>query len=450
MKLNLSLQTKYLFLIIGALLAVPFFLTVVSMAVFLPFFYTNPETYNHFYNSEELEDMWHHEASELAGAGIEEINHVLQQLKSEYKEAGMFWVNEQGLLQEALSPIGDISKNWTAQDSISFMKRSYDADPFTVVAFIGQDESQGFMVLQMPREYLDPPMVKFQDRYGYLYYIVALTLLIIFLLISWLYFRGIRKRLVRLQKAMEIPSDSSIPELIEISKSDEIGELEQSFNEMVVALQESREKEQKELKLRQELIANLSHDLRTPLTVLRGNLYSLKKETQTTKSTELIEIMDDKISYIADLIENLLSYTLLTSGKYPYHPQQVNITRLLRTHLATWYSVFEEEGFEVDIDLPEEPIYWEVDEKWMKRIVDNILQNVIRYASVGKYVKVVIHEGQLIFEDRGQGMHSTAGENKGTGIGLTIISMMIKEMNMNWKIDSNEHGTKMIFSPSLK
>lgn len=445
MKFNLSLQTKYLFLIIGALLAVPFFLTVVSMAIFLPFFYTDPETYNHFYNSEELENMWHREASELAGAGLEEINQVLNQLKGEYKEAGMFWVDEEGHLQEAISPIGEIPTNWTAHDSISFMKKSYDADPFTVVAFIGQDESQGFMVLQMPREYLDPPMIKFQDRYGYLYYLVALTLLIIFLFISWIYFRGIRKRLVRLQKAMEIPSDSSIPHPIKISKEDEIGKLEQSFNEMIHALHKSREKEQKELLLRQQLIANLSHDLRTPLTVLRGNLYSLRKESQTEKSKELVEVMDGKITYIADLIENLLSYTLLTSGQYPYEPERVNMVRLLRTHLATWFSIFEEENFEVEIQLPDQSLYWEVDEKWMKRIIDNVLQNVMRYASDGNYIRIALQNGKLVIEDRGPGMNATSSENKGTGIGLTIISMMSKEMNVKWEIESNENGTKMMF-----
>ncbi|QOR68100.1 HAMP domain-containing histidine kinase [Cytobacillus suaedae] len=449
MKLKMSLQTKYLLLIIGAILAIPFLLTILSMIVFLPFVYVSQDEYGHVYQANELESMWHEEAKQLKGKGEEEINQTLLHVKDQYKEAGMFWVNQVGFTQEVIDPFGTIPEKWSASDSISFMKKSFGGDPFTVVAFIGEDRNQGFMVFQMPKKYMEPPLIRFQDKYNHLYILTFVILITLFLFISWLFFKGIRKRLVRLQEAM-IPTNSLIPNPIKISKEDEIGRLEESFNNMVSALQESREKEQKELKLRQQLIANLSHDLRTPLTVLRGNLYSLRKEIQSEKSIELVETMDDKISYVADLIENLLSYTLLSSGKYPYEPQQLNIVRLVRNHLATWYSVLEEEGFEVDIDLPEQALYWEVDEKWLKRIIDNLLQNVLRHARSGKFVRIAIQEGTLIVEDRGPGMDGATNETKGSGIGLTIISMMTREMNIKWKMESSEEGLKMTFSSKGK
>ncbi len=445
MKLKMSLQTKYLLLIVGAILAIPFLLTILSMVVFLPFIYVSQDEYGHVYQANELETMWHEEAEQLEGKGREEITKALLKVKSQYQKAGMFWVNQVGVTQEVIDPFGTIPKRWSASDSISFMKKSFGGDPFTVVAFIGKDRNQGFMVFQMPKKYMEPPLVRLRDQYSYIYILTFVVLLSCFLLISWLFFKGIRKRLVRLQEAMSIPIHSSIPNPIKLSKEDEIGRLEESFNDMVSALQDSRKKEQKELKLRQQLIANLSHDLRTPLTVLRGNLYSLKKEIQSEKSIELVETMDDKISYIADLIENLLSYTLLSSGKYPYEPQQINIVRLVRNHIATWYSVLEDEGFEIDIDLPEQALYWVIDEKWLKRILDNVLQNVLRHARDGKFVRIAIREEILIIEDKGPGMDGATNAPKGTGIGLTIISMMTKEMNIKWMLETSESGIKMTF-----
>ncbi|MBE4907596.1 HAMP domain-containing histidine kinase [Bacillus luteolus] len=450
MKLKLSLQTKYLILIIGAILAIPFFLTILSMVVFLPFIYVSQDEYGQVYQANELEAMWHEEAKQLEGKGEEEINQTLIHVKDQYKEAGMFWVNQDGVTQELINPFGTIPKKWSASDSISFMKKSFGGDPFTVVAFLSEERNQGFMVFQMPKKYMEPPLVRLRDQYSYIYILTFIGLLSLFLLISWLFFKGIRKRLVRLQEAMSIPIHSSIPSPIKLTKEDEIGRLEESFNKMVGALKESREKEQKELKLRQQLIANLSHDLRTPLTVLRSNLYSLKKEVQSKKSIELVETMDDKISYVADLIENLLSYTLLLSGKYPYEPQQINIVRLVRNHIATWYSVLEDEGFVVDIDLPEKGLFWEIDEKWLKRILDNLLQNVLRHARSGKFVRITISERTLIVEDRGPGMDVATNETKGTGIGLTIISMMTREMNIKWKMESRESGLKMTFQQGEK
>ncbi|MFD1736512.1 histidine kinase dimerization/phospho-acceptor domain-containing protein [Bacillus salitolerans] len=449
MKLQLSLQTKYLLIIVGAILTIPFLFTILSFVIFLPFLFVDKEEYGKVYSGSELEEMWHYEARKLDGTNRNEIKEALARIHGNYEDAGMFWVDDKGITQFKLHPIGYIPDKWTAQDSIAFMKKSYGGDPFTVVAFINGNESNGFMVFQMPRTYLDPPMIRFRDKYTFLYVSAFMGLLTIFLIISWLFFKGIRKRLIRLQEAMSVNTSLGIPKPIHLSKRDEVGKLEESFNNMIKELEESRKKEKQEEQLRHQLIANLSHDLRTPLTVLRGNLYSLKKEIPSKESYGLVDMMDERISYVSELIDNLLSYTLLTSGKYPYHSENINIVRLLRSHLASWYPLLEEEGFTVEIELPEQPVEWIIDEKWFKRIIDNVLQNVMRYARSGNYVNISLtkEDGQyvLVLEDHGPGMEVTQTNSSSTGIGLTIISMMTKEMNIVWNVETNENGTKMIF-----
>ncbi|MEJ9211245.1 HAMP domain-containing sensor histidine kinase, partial [Bacillus smithii] len=146
------------------------------------------------------------------------------------------------------------------------------------------------------------------------------------------------------------------------------------------------------------------------------------------------------------LIDNLVSYTLLTSGKYPFHPKSTDIIRLLRSSFASWYPVFENMNFEMEWELPEQSVYWYVDPQWMERILDNLFQNISRHAKEGKYVALrVTNENIIVIEDHGPGIRA-ASHQKGVGIGLSIVALMMKEMNLHWSMDTSETGTTILIS----
>ncbi|MFS8630320.1 MAG: hypothetical protein LOD92_04015, partial [Bacillales bacterium] len=86
-----------------------------------------------------------------------------------------------------------------------------------------------------------------------------------------------------------------------------------------------------------------------------------------------------------------------------------------------------EKDFEIDIDIQTEAISWEIDPQWMERIIENLLQNVIRHASDGKYIGFFLKDGQLLIKDHGTGFQEKS-EHQGAGIGLTIVNVMINEM----------------------
>src|SRR5690606_31616578 len=143
--------------------------------------------------------------------------------------------------------------------------------------------------------------------------------------------------------------------------------------------------------LRHHLIANISHDLRTPMTILRAQVTRLNKESISSDGQEPLTEMNQTITRIGDLMDDLFSYTLLTSAKHPCHPASTDIGRLVRASVAAWYPVFEENGFQLDVDLPtEETFYWDVDPKWMTRVLDNFVQNILRHAAEGKYATIVV------------------------------------------------------------
>ncbi|MEI0736245.1 histidine kinase dimerization/phospho-acceptor domain-containing protein [Paenibacillus sp. JTLBN-2024] len=160
---------------------------------------------------------------------------------------------------------------------------------------------------------------------------IILLMFVLFIIVSWMFFMNMRRRLLRLQSAMTVQDGSGLPDPIAVRKSDEIGQLEAAFNGMVDRLDRSLKREREEEELRKRLIANLSHDLRTPLTVVRSHVYSLQKEQLSERGQELLKLTETKLGDLAGLIDNLLSYNLLTSGKiHAFTPERIDVLRIVR------------------------------------------------------------------------------------------------------------------------
>ncbi|MFD1906700.1 histidine kinase dimerization/phospho-acceptor domain-containing protein [Paenibacillus rhizoplanae] len=154
-----------------------------------------------------------------------------------------------------------------------------------------------------------------------LFYVTLLLfgfIIVAFVVISWLFFLRLRRRLTRLQEVMSFSANHhSFPEpvLVQRDRMDEIDQLGDSFNWMIQQLQDSRKREAEEELLRHRLIANLSHDLRTPLTILRGHVTKLNKEPISLEGQHSLTEINHTITRVGDLMDDLLSYTLLTAGK---------------------------------------------------------------------------------------------------------------------------------------
>lgn len=448
-KKSRSLLRQYILIIVIAVILFPVSMPVASVGFYTLIDWLGKPSPAH-YDYQVLEEKWHRVGDELEEADKGEINDALLAFQKDHPQSSVYWVDGQGETQETFHVQEPVPSNWDTGETVQFMKESYYGDPFTIVAFIGEGHENGFMVFQIPRKYIQAVVSRYHEEYGLTFVTVGMAVIYgIFLLVSLLFFIRIRKRIVHLQQAMGNRDPLSIPEPVEVGKRDEIGLLKNSFNEMIDQLKASRQKEQEEERLRRELIANLSHDLRTPLTSLRGQIYALKREVDTDKGNEAIELADEKITYLGELIDNLLSYSLLSSNKYPSQKERVEIVRITRKFIAMWYDTLEREGIQVDSSLPEERDHIYVDPNWLQRIFDNVMQNVIRHAASGQYIGIFLNKNlntyTLSIQDHGPGLSPKLDSSKGAGIGLTIISLMAEEMNIDWKIQTNDQGTLVQF-----
>jgi signal transduction histidine kinase len=279
------------------------------------------------------------------------------------------------------------------------------------------------------------------------YMVVMMLFFTVFVISSWLFFIMIRRRLLRLQTAMAFTGREGLPQLVPPGKPDEIGRLEEAFNTMVTELAASRSRETEEEGLRKRLVADLSHDLRTPLTVIRSHLHVLGKEELSPRGQQSLELMDQRIESLGGLIENLLAYNLLSSGRITLNLERRDVLRLLRESAAAWYPLWEKEGYRIEIDLEAAPLYWNIDDSWFRRVLDNLFQNILRHARSGLYVGMVTEvrggERVIVISDHGGGLDGSS-ESKGAGLGLSIVDLLLNRMELEWSMESTGQGTEIV------
>ncbi|NUU76077.1 HAMP domain-containing sensor histidine kinase [Paenibacillus xylanilyticus] len=471
-----SLMSRYMILILCAILFVPVVLPITSIIYVVVVNNTSKGSQAPYGDVTHITNLWSKESMKLDEAAPAQIDKRMKQLQAKYPKSSMYRVNEKGEtafilggegVEVSESPVNGTTMTilkwtlnnqkkeetripavWDVASTLQFMKEANYRDPLTVVSFIGggdQNKGKGFMVIEVPRYLLQKPQSNWPMELLYLGLVMTIIFLV-FIVMSILFFARIRKRLIRLQTAMITPGKEGIPLPVDIRRSDEIGQLEDSFNQMVYQLTDSRLREREEEQFRKRLIAGLSHDLRTPLTVIRGHMHALNKEALSDKGSSSLARMEAKMDDLSGLIDNMLSYNLLASGKYTLKLEEKDVLRIVRETAAAWYPVWEKEQFDIDIDLPDEPLIWRVDEQGMRRILDNLLQNVIRYAGDGKYIGISTERIQertaLVIRDKGPGMQHEIGA-KGTGLGLSIVDLLVREMGLRKKVDSSPEGVRI-------
>ncbi|PEI50027.1 sensor histidine kinase [Bacillus pseudomycoides] len=435
MNIRRSLVTKYLLLILASLFMWP----ILPAIYYLPDILLKQDT---IHEPLEIEKMWKHEAEKLNEANENTINEKLGKIQGHYPKAELFWVDKAGKTHVINQRIVEIPDQWTPLNLINYLDRKRQQDIFTVTATIGKDGEQGFMVFHIPKSITT---LAIQPVNGDLFLILIIFVVgVSIVVVSLLFFLSIRKRLVQLQSAMSDTVNDGIPDKVTVNNSDEIGQLEKAFNRMINQLKDSQKREKEEEYLRKQLIANISHDLRTPLTVIRQHAYSIQNNPSSLKATASVQIIVNKLNDVGKLLENLLTYTLLSAGKYPLEKTNIDVIEELRNAVAEWYPVFEKEGFEVNVHLADCSLIWQVDSLWLRSILDNLFQNVIRHASSGGYicVETIDRDGDLfmVIRDKGRGMEHHS-EAKGAGIGLSIVSLMTREMDVFWEVSSSPQGT---------
>ncbi|MBL3852069.1 histidine kinase dimerization/phospho-acceptor domain-containing protein, partial [Bacillus cereus] len=241
------------------------------------------------------------------------------------------------------------------------------------------------------------------------------------------------------QTIRDLASDKKIPNIIDVKSDDEMGELIKSVN-LLIERTTYRELElQQQEQIKKELLNKLRHDINTPLTAVRLQLYYLEGEYK--EQAPVLESLYEQIQYISDLTNEFnMQSTETLENTYIVH-DEVNIHNLIETMIKKWSYLYSIHKIELVYNPQDKELIWNSNELWIQRLFDNIFQNVLKH-SKAKKLKIIIDEDTVYFRDNGIGFDINS---KGTGLGLKNIEDISKMFDIKYTLQSNSEGTMFSF-----
>ncbi|WP_164931567.1 sensor histidine kinase [Longirhabdus pacifica] len=213
-----------------------------------------------------------------------------------------------------------------------------------------------------------------------------------------------------------------------------------------------------------KMLSNISHDLKTPLTVILGYTEMMKVNHDEEKQRKWLDKVILKTNEVIQQIHRFFDLAKLESGDEVMTFEHIHLNEICRTNMLSFYALFTDHGFEVDIQIPETPIYVVANEEGMHRVLNNVLANVIKYGKDGKYVGLQLRYdtdfAYIDIIDKGKGVEektriferlyteNEARQGASSGLGLAITKQLVQAMDGKIEVESQPFK-KTIFSITL-
>ncbi|MBE5961214.1 MAG: HAMP domain-containing histidine kinase [Lachnospiraceae bacterium] len=250
---------------------------------------------------------------------------------------------------------------------------------------------------------------------------------------------------------------------IEMRYEDELTDIAKNLNKMAGDIKSVMDNERKSEEKKNELITNVAHDLRTPLTSIIGYLDLVSRQDITSETQQkYIKIAYDKSKRLEKMIEDLFSYTKYEFGEVKMYEDSMDLVKMLEQLLDEFYPSFEDNAIEYSFHTNEPAIMIEADGNMLARAFANLIGNAIKYGASGKNIVLsvtkeiktvsvsVINYGEVIPEKELSNVFdkfyrvdtSRSEERGGSGLGLAIAKNIIELHHGSISVKSDLDGTE--------
>ena len=302
--------------------------------------------------------------------------------------------------------------------------------------------------------------------------ILTATIILVFTALSvglWIY-RSIAVPLVKLKKATKNIKEGNLDFVLEVEGNDEFSQLCQDFEEMRKRLKESTEEKILMDKENKELISNISHDLKTPITAVKGYVEGIMDGVADTpeKMDRYVRTIYNKTNEMDHLIKELTFYSKIDTNRIPYTFSKLNVEDYFSDCAEELGLEMETRGIElVYANYVEKGVQVIADGEQIRRVIHNIVSNAIKYMEkprgiIQLRVKDVGDFIQVEIEDNGKGIAakdlpyifdrfyrtdvSRNSSKGGSGIGLSIVKKIMEDHGGKvWATSRLGIGTIMYF-----
>ena len=219
------------------------------------------------------------------------------------------------------------------------------------------------------------------------------------------------------------------------------------------------------------MLSNISHDLKTPLTVVLGYVETiLHDETLSTPERErILQTIHQKALQVISMMNTFFDLAKLESGDREIPLSRIELGEVCRRNILAFYELLTAKGSEVDIQIPDEALYIMGNEEALDRILTNLLSNAISYGDAGGVLGLSLYSDEhyvyVDVWDRGKGITASHQDKvferlytledsrnrdyQGSGLGLTISKRLTEQMNGSIKLTS-QPNVKTVFTVSFR
>ena len=330
-----------------------------------------------------------------------------------------------------------------------------DNSTFEYTDIIVAEEVVGFLAISKSNKLTEGYELNFVEQQQRYVLFIAIGLIVIAILVALPLAKHFVTPIKQLAKAMSQLTSGQYEQRINLKRKDEFAQLSRDFNELAATLEQNEQ-------ARKRWLADISHELRTPVAVLKGELESMLDGVRPL-SMERIQSSNEEVKQLEQLLNDLHELTRSDLGTMHYRKTWIQLDKLLEEETNHFHTVLSEKGICVEYFSQTDNIKVYADATRLKQLFSNLLSNVGKYAIDGDVLKVTIHlvdkpsqkEAHICFEDNGQGVNeedlerlfehlfrvenSRNRETGGSGLGLSICK----------KIVEAHHGKISAFSSEL-
>lgn len=310
---------------------------------------------------------------------------------------------------------------------------------------------------------------EFQKYYSVIAKLVFVGMGLSFMLIlaySLITINMIKRPLKQIDDALIKIIDSQYDEKLELDGALEFLVVSNTINYLIEKFKSTNEEKIKLKESKDAMLLDLSHDIKTPITSIRGFSQAL--------NDGMIDNEDDKRRYyknilnkserVSELVDDLFEFVRMDSIEYTLKLEKVDINEYIRKIVLSYYEEIIEKGFQIQINISEDPIFIKIDTRTYKRALINLIENAIKHNKKGTSIRVEVRETKkfVIIEvgDNGKGIdkefrakifdafvrtdtsRTSAG---GSGLGLAIAHKIVEKHGGEISLLNGRAGEKTIF-----
>jgi signal transduction histidine kinase len=480
MSIRVRLVLSYL-----AMLIVPIVLSLIAVAIIAVAFLGDVKSLYQLSDSQRnpIKDVMEQEAAIFADITLlsaREPESLLQRSKAEELDAKLHKIN-MSLIIRKNNDLIYVSPNLQkirhlqlpSYDEVQKRETEFQGDLLITRQkdFLLSDQSKASVFIVTDSNILQ----KYLGRYSrWLFFSLLLILILTNGVLTYFVSRSIIRPLRALKRAAEEIKEGNLDFEVKPYSKDEIGELSVAFEEMRRKLKHSVELQLQYDENRKELISNISHDLKTPVTAIKGYVEGIMDGVADSpdKLDRYVKTIYTKTGDMDRLIDELFLFSKLDLGKVPFHFEQVEIGQYLQDCTQELYFDMEKKGIRLEqAEVSTGPLYVTADREKLKRVLLNIIGNAVKYRDkADSYIRIKLLQidGKAVvsIQDNGQGISAEAlphvfdrffradpsrnSATGGSGLGLAIAKQIVEEHGgMIWASSEAGVGTTIYIALPL-